>query len=114
MGGVLLPETDLRRIAAYCGEKWPVRFADEVRAEHHVRGRHVTICETRAPWDGEGEWTHQPLAQLRYVPDDERWTLHWADRNSRWHEYREGNIFTGSASELLAEIDEDPTCIFWG
>lgn len=114
MGRVPLPEADLRRIAASCEENSPARLADQVRVEHHVRGRHVTICETRAPWDGEGEWTHQPLAQLRYVPDDERWTLHWADRNSRWHEYREGNIFTGSAAELLAEIDEDPTCIFWG
>lgn len=114
MGGVLLPETDLRRIAAFCAEKWPARYADEVRAEHHVRGRSVTICETRAPWDGEGDWTHQPMAQLRYLDDEGRWTLHWADRNSRWHEYREGRIFTGSAAELLAEIEEDPTCIFWG
>jgi len=40
--------------------------------------------------------------------------LHWADRNSRWHEYHEGNVFIGSAAELLTEIDEDPTCIFWG
>ena len=64
-----LPEADLRRIAAYCAEKWPTQFADKVRAENHVRGRKVTICETRAPWDGEGDWTHQPMAQLRYLDD---------------------------------------------
>lgn len=109
-----MPETDLRRIAQFCEEKWPARFADEVRAEHHVRGRNVTICETRAPWDGQGDWTHQPLAQLRYLEDEGLWTLHWADRNNRWHEYREGNVFTGSAAELLVEIDQDPTWIFWG
>lgn len=114
MGRVPLPEVDLRGIAAFCEGNSPAHLADQVRVEHHVRGRHVTICETRAPGDGEGDWTHQPLAQLRYVPDDGRWTLHWADRNSRWHEYHEGNISTGSAAELLAEIDDDPTCIFWG
>lgn len=109
-----LPETDLRRIQTWCEAMWPPKFADEVRAEHHVRGKNVTICETRAPWDGEGGWTHQPVAQLRYRPDHGDWTLHWADRSSRWHEYREGGRFTGTAAELLAEIDADPTSIFWG
>lgn len=114
MSDTPLPEADVRRITAWCEEQWPAQFAAEVRVEPHVRGRNVTICETRAPWNGEGDWSHQPLAQLRYHPDDELWTLHCADRNSRWHEYREGGRFTGTAAELLAEIEDDSTCIFWG
>lgn len=114
MARASLPETDIRRVHAWCDEQSPQHVADQVRTEHHTRGKSVTICETRAPWNGAGDWTHQRIAQLRYRPDEGRWTLHWADRNSRWHEYREGGRFTGTAAELLAEIDEDPTCIFWG
>jgi hypothetical protein len=109
-----LPETDLRRIVRYCDASVPPSVRDQVRLEHHVRGRSVTICETRAPLCGEGQWTHQGLAQLRYRDDLDDWTLHWADRNSRWHEYHQGNVFSGSVAELLAEIDADPTCIFNG
>lgn len=50
----LRPETDLRRSTTWCEATWPARFADEVRCEHHMRGHKVTVCETRAPWDGEG------------------------------------------------------------
>jgi hypothetical protein len=40
-------------------------------------------------------------------------TLHWADRNSRWHSYDEIRILS-SLDRILQEIDDDPTCIFWG
>lgn len=109
-----LPETDLRRIARYCEQRVPERVRDQLRLEHHVRGRSVTICETRAPLRGIGEWTHRGVARLRYREAHHDWALYWADRNSRWHEYHEGNIFSGSVAELLAEIDEDPTSIFNG
>ena len=53
-----------------------------------------------------------PVAQLRYDPDAGRWTLYCADRNSRWHHY--DPIEPGTVTELLAEIEQDPTGIFWG
>lgn len=109
------PELDLQRIDRWCKAQWPARFHDEVFCEHHRRGKNVTLCETRAPWDGEGDWTHRPYAQLRYRPESTDWALHWADRNSRWHVYDpEGFHVMGSCVELLAEIDRDPTCIFKG
>lgn len=110
-----LPETDLRRIEKFCAQLWPERFHAEVRGEMHVRGRNVTICETRAPWDGQGEWTHFRIAQLRFRPDSADWKLYWADRNDRWHEYdAHGPAMSGSCADLLAEIDDDPTAIFKG
>lgn len=109
-----LPETDLRRVERFCAAMWPAEYADQARAEYHVRGRSVTLCETRPPWNGIGEWTHLPIAQLRYRAGRGDWTLHWADRNSRWHEYHQGNVFSGSMAALLAEVDEDPTFIFKG
>jgi len=114
MPSVQLPETDLRRVEKFCRDMWPEKFRDEVRAEFHTRGRSVTLCETRAPWDGQGDWTHMGIAQLRYRAQAGDWSLHWADRNSRWHEYHEGHIFSGTMAQLLSEVDADPTCIFKG
>jgi hypothetical protein len=36
-----------------------------------------------------------------------------ADRNSRWHRYDMAEP-TEQLDELLTEIDQDPTGIFWG
>lgn len=110
-----LPETDLHRIATWCEAMWPPAYHDQVRAEHHVRGKSVTLCETRAPSDGEGGWTHLPIAQLRHRPETGDWTLHWPDRNSRWHPYDpDGHHVTGTCAQLLDEVDRDPTSIFKG
>jgi hypothetical protein len=53
-----------------------------------------------------------PVAQLRYDPSNHLWTLYWADRNSRWHRY--DDIDPSTTDQLLNEINDDPTCIFWG
>jgi len=82
---VKLPETDLARIARYCADRVPAPVRKEVQVEFETRGRAVTIVETRPPW---------------------------RDRNERWFDY--DHLFSGTAAELLAEIDADPTCIFWG
>ncbi|MGH9013792.1 MAG: DUF3024 domain-containing protein [Acidimicrobiia bacterium] len=47
-----------------------------------------------------------------YNPDSHLGRLYWADRSGRWHLY--DFIEAGTVDELLAEIDDDPTCIFWG
>jgi len=50
---------------------------------------------------------------LRYSKATRLWSLYWRDRNLEFHEY---NRVPASASvdELLAEVDRDPTAIFWG
>jgi len=109
-----LPEMDLARIARWCAGNVPGRVREEVRVEHHVRGRSVTLCEARVPWDGVGEWTHLGFAQLRYRTDTADWALYWRDRNSRWHAYAVGNRQFGTAAQLLDEVNDDPTAIFRG
>jgi hypothetical protein len=39
--------------------------------------------------------------------------LYWRDRNRRFHLYDLVSP-TASVEELLAEVDRDPTAIFWG
>ncbi len=107
------PAADLEQIERYCDARVPAPLRDEARIEATRRGNSVTIFDFRATWQpGSEEWSRAAVAQLRYSDDDERWSLYYADSNSRWHLY--DLIEPGSVAELLEEIDDDPTGIFWG
>ena len=111
---MVVPELALAKIRRFCHERTPPQFRDEMRLEATTRGNSVTIADCRPLWQGSpGEWTRMPIAQLRYQPDTQLWTLHWADRNDRWHAYENTNPTT-DLDQLIHEIDEDPTCIFFG
>lgn len=79
------------------------------------RTRHLTILECRPPWrEGFGpEWTRFPIARLRYTKITGTWSLYWRDRNLHFHEYHRVSP-SRHIDDLLAEIDRDPTAIFWG
>lgn len=108
-------DLDLARIRRYCEGRVPTRLRDQIRIELDVRGRSVTIMECRAPWTPEigPEWTRFPIARLRHVQADDVWMLDWRDRNLRWHVYDRIGPST-HVDPLLAEIEADPTSIFWG
>ncbi len=76
----------------------------------------VTLYELRPPWASHAlgpEWTKMPIAQFRYNPAFALWTLYCCDRNSRWHEdYEIGP--SQELDELIAEVEEDATGIYWG
>jgi Protein of unknown function (DUF3024) len=110
-----LPETDVARVRRWCRARVPERVRDEVRVEVDVAERHMTIVECRPPWraDVSGEWTRFPIARLRYRKSTGLWSLYWRDRNLRFHEYDQVPE-TVSVADLLAEVDRDPTGIFWG
>ena len=54
-----------------------------------------------------------PIARLRYTVAHKTWTLFSRDRNLRFHAY-ELQQPSRDIDDLLAEIDRDPTHIFWG
>jgi hypothetical protein len=86
-----------------------------IRYELDLTDRTVTIVETRPPWRddlGPG-WTRLPVARLRYWKARGVWSLYWSDRNSDFHEY---DLIPPSrdVGDLIAEIEADPTAIFWG
>ena len=110
-----MPELDVARVRRWCAEQVPKHALHQVRVECQVAARHLTIVERRAPWrENLGpEWTTFPIARLRDTPKDKTWTLYWRDRNLRFHIY---DLIAPSnhVQDLLAEIDRDPTCNFWG
>ena len=62
---------------------------------------------------GEMEWLRVPSARLGYSSGNGEWTLYWFDSNSKAHRYPDFEPST-KIQDLLDEIEDDPTCIFWG
>lgn len=105
----------MARARRWCAAKVPEDALYQVRVECEVQPRYLTIVERRAPWRPElgPEWTRLPVARLHYTKASCTWTLYWRDRNSKFHVY---DLIrpADNIAELLAEIDRDPTGIFWG
>jgi hypothetical protein len=110
-----VPELALAQVQRWCRRRVPAHALSQVRVECEAAGRDVTIVECRAPWspDMGPEWTRFPVARIRYLRSRGVWRLYWRDRDERWHEYPD-LPFSRDVSELLEEIDRDPTAIFWG
>ena len=110
-----IPEPDVARVQRWCAARVPEHARHQVRVECQVAPRHLTIIERRAPWreDLGPEWTSFPIARLRYTTTSKSWTLFWRDRHLRFHLYEQIKP-SDSVEDLLAEIDRDPTFIFWG
>ena len=111
----LLRKAAAKQVEAFCEARIPAHVRDEIRLEPGVRGNAITIVERRPPWLAElgPDWTSMKIAQLRYDPDHRTWTLYCCDRNERWFPYLDTEP-SRDVLPLLAEIDADPTGIFWG
>ena len=112
-----LPELTKRavekKLAEYCDRRIPVAVRDQVRLRFKFRGNSVTLFEERPAFRREGVRVDIVVAQFRYERETRLWRLYCADRNSRWHEYFDTDP-THDFDALLAEVDDDPTGIFWG
>jgi hypothetical protein len=104
-----------KQIRDYCERRVPARARHQVRLEAVTDGNTITIVERRAPWRPEygSEWSTRGMVRFRYEPRLGAWSLFWADRHGHWHRYdfAKPSLDVGV---LLAEVERDPTSIFWG
>jgi hypothetical protein len=114
----VIPELDRCRIARWVvtrNENLPEAARELIRYELGVTPTTATILECRPPWrpDFGTEWTRFPIARLRYTKTRNEWSLYWRDRNLRFHLY---DLVPPSphVEDILAEVERDPTGIFWG
>jgi hypothetical protein len=112
-----LPELTKRQVVTevsqYCEGRVPPHAQDQVRVRYKIRSNAVTLFEERRAFADPSQWVEIKIAQMRYDPESQQWSLFWSDRNSRWRRY---DILHPQKNfdALLSEIDKDPTCIFWG
>lgn len=102
-------------VATYCATKVPAEHDDKLRTEYKARGNTITIYECRPPWqeDFAPDWTRKRVCTFEWDPGTRLWTLYARDRNDRRLEYPYVAPVRDLAP-LLLELDNDPTCIFWG
>ena len=105
----------LSLIEVYCERRVSPDLREQIRIECSRRGNSITIVERRPPWkpDFGPEWSSTKVAQLRYDDTAGTWSLHCCDSNGRWWPY-DGVEPSATVVPLLAEIEADPTGIFWG
>ena len=110
-----LPDLDVARVQRWCAARVPEDARHEVRLQCDVAPSHRTITEHRPPWhqDFGPDWISFPIARLRYTVATKTWTLYWRDRHQRFHRYDQLDP-SAHMNDLLTEIAEDPTGIFWG
>jgi hypothetical protein len=101
------------KLTKYCEQRIPPHVRDQVRLNYRIRGNLVTLFEERTVYKQPSKCVEIFIAQFRFNPQDKKWSLYCADRNSRWHLY---GLLSPSADfdELLKEVDRDPTGIFYG
>ena len=102
-----------KKLEKYCQQKIPAELHDKIRMSYRIRGNTVTLIESRPYFRDPSIWTELKVAQFRYSQDDNTWSLYCADRNEKWHFYDPFHP-SRDIDDLLAEVDRDPTGIFWG
>lgn len=101
------------KFSHYCERKVSAQLKDLIRLKFKVWGTHVTLIEARPHWNDPAEWSETKVAQFRYDPAENQWSLFCSDRNQKWLRYIDLDP-SARLDDLLQEVDEDPMGIFWG
>lgn len=102
-----------KKLGAYCEGRIPPHIRHQIRLTFKIRGNSVTLIEERPYFRDQSKWTQNAVAQFRFNPIDQQWTLYCADRNSKWHIFSRSDP-NKSIDTLLHWVEKDPTGIFWG
>ena len=86
---------------------------DRIRVGYRIQGSDVMLFWSRPLREDSMDWIETTLAKFRYDPRKGDWVLFWADNDNRCHRYR-GFRASKKLDDLLREVDDDPTGIFWG
>jgi hypothetical protein len=112
-----MPEEDVAAVREWVNtltSGMPAHVSRQLRYELDLNRNALTLLECRPvlPDDPASDWFRVPFARLRFTRS-RGWELYWSDRNSDFHVY-DAVEPTQDVAVLLAEIDDDPTCIFFG
>src|SRR5512139_3238935 len=100
-----------KKLSEYCRRKVSPHVSERLRLGFRFRGNTVTLFESRPIFDNKNKWIDVVFAQFRFDSETAYWTLYWADRNSRWHNYIDLDP-SRNFEKLLKEVNDDHTGIF--
>ena len=89
----------------------------ELRAQVDIRavvdGSTVTLMFLRPHYLEKSEILEHPFARARWVGTKKVWQLYWMRANGEWNSYQ-AMPSAKTMREILAEVDRDPNCCFFG
>ncbi|MFC1567681.1 DUF3024 domain-containing protein [Pseudomonadota bacterium] len=110
-------ELDLQRIKKHvgglCEKRSPVHLRSELRLIYKIENQSVIIFEERPNWRDPDIFTETEIAKMTLVRSHNIWKLYWMRGNLKWHSY-DPLSSASNLESLVAEIDEDPLCCFFG
>jgi hypothetical protein len=91
----------------------PPELRDKVDIRAHIKKSEVTLVSVHPAYDDETRKVQHPFAKARWVGTQKVWRLYWMRADLRWHAYQPLPEARRLES-LLAEVDRDPHCCFFG
>lgn len=108
-----LPEIEQYRVdklfKSFCEKRVPPHSRDQVRMSYKVTGSKVILIESRPHFQDLSIWIEMPIAQFEYSAATKAWSLYAYDRNDKRKPYSKGSL-----EQLIQDVDQDLTGIFWG
>ena len=105
-------ERATRALTVYCNDL-PESVRDRVRLGFRLEGNAIVLFESHPYFQNRSRWIDDPVAKFRFYASRREWHLYWMDRNLKWRLY-EWLAPKRTFAPLLAEVERDPTCLFWG
>jgi len=105
-------ERATRALTAYCNDV-PERARDRIRFGFRLKGNAIVLFESHPYFQNRKRWIDHPVAKFRFYASRGEWHLYWMDRSLKWRLY-EWFAPRRTFSPLLAEVERDPTFLFWG
>lgn len=101
-----------QRVGRFCRERFPAHRRGDLRLDYVIEGTAVTLVEVRPSNRNQQRWSRRKVAQCRYSPDSDVWSLYWKDERGRWQSYSRLEP-TSNLEAVLGEIAGDPRGLFW-
>jgi hypothetical protein len=102
-----------KQLAAFCSRRVPAAVRAKLRVGFRIEGSAVVLFEERPAFRPPHDWQEMVVAKFTYVATQREWRLYCQHRDLLWHKYP-ALPAASSFAKLLAEVDADPTGIFWG
>ena len=107
-----LSARELERVKDIIGTFCQTKTCNSVKLEYHTRGNRITLVESRPLFIDPSLFNSVNVAQFEFDAVQQIWTLYWYDRKNRRQPYPTGRN-RDTLEKLAAEVETDPTGIFW-